>query len=123
MRASPRSHSISVLTRRAVSAAKVRTSLLDRKESLHAFAGEHLAGVNNALGVDGNHVQAVPLTCVLAHAAHLPQYLSVFAVEEVDMVVRQIRNVQEPLLLVRGERHAAGRASLAGLRRGYEFLQ
>src|SRR6267378_2768481 len=64
--------------------------LPDRDESLYALAGEHLTRVDVALRVDGDHVQAEPLSSVFAHAAHLAHDLAILAIQEPDVVVREV---------------------------------
>ena len=89
-----------------------------RQEPLHPLTGENLARVDNAFGVNRNHMQPEELAAVFAHASHPAHYLAVLAVEEPDVVIRQIGNIQEPLLLVGREHHAAG--GTAHARRGSE---
>src|SRR5207244_2399361 len=59
-------------------------------EPLHALACEDLTCVDVAPRVDRDHVHPVELTAVVTHAAHLAHELAVFAVEEINVVVRQI---------------------------------
>src|SRR5260370_33022951 len=53
---------------------------------LYPLAREHLACVDVAFGVHGDHVQPEKLAPVFAHAAHLAHHLAVLAVEEPDVV-------------------------------------
>ena len=76
-----------------------------------------------AFRIDGDHVQTEELAAVFAHAAHLADDFAVFAVKEPDVVIGQIGNIQEPLLLVGREHHAASGAAHAGHRRQDEFVQ
>jgi hypothetical protein len=92
-------------------------------ESLDAFALENLAGVDDSFGVHGNHVEPEELAAVLAHAAHLTDDFAVVAVQEPDVVVGEIGDVQQPLLPVGREHHAAGRAADAGFGRNDELIQ
>src|SRR5882762_1218030 len=50
--------------------------------------------------VDGDHVQAEPLSSVFAHAAHLAHDLAILAIQEPDVVVREVRDEQVLLRLV-----------------------
>src|SRR5260370_30245288 len=77
-------------------------------EPLYPLAGKPLTRVDVAFRVDSDHVQPKKLAPVFTHASHLAHHLAVLAVEEPDVVIREIRNIQEPLLLVRREHHAPG---------------
>jgi len=69
-------------------------------KSLHALAVPNLTWVDVALRIDGDHVQTHELTAVLAHHAHITQYLAVPSIEEPDVVIRDVGNIQIALLLV-----------------------
>src|SRR6266850_8205010 len=93
-----------------------------RHEPLHALAGEHLARVDVPPGVGGDHVQAEELPAGLAHASELAHHLAVLAIEEPDVVVRQVGDEQILLRLVGREGDAAGRAPDARVLRQLELL-
>ena len=94
-----------------------------RHEPLHALAGEDLTRVDGALRIDGDHVKPVKLAAAITHAAHLTDDLAVLAVQEPDVIVREIRDEQVLLLLVGRERDATGGTPHARHRREDELLQ
>ena len=63
---------------------------LNRDEPLYPLAGEYFACIDVAFGIHGDHVQAEELAAVFAHASHPAHHLAVLAVEEPDMVIREI---------------------------------
>src|SRR6188474_353530 len=65
-----------------------------RYEALDALAGEHLARIDVAARVGGDHVQAEELAAALTHAPERANHLAVRAVQEPDVVVRQVRDEQ-----------------------------
>ena len=86
------------------------------------LAGEHLTRIDGALRIDRDHMQPVELAAAIAHAPHLTHDLAILAIEEPDVIVRQIGNIQEPLRLVDREHHAAGGATHACHGSQDEFL-
>src|SRR2546425_141979 len=63
---------------------------LSRHKPLHALAGEDLTRVDVALRIDGDHVKPEKLAAGFAHAAQLADDLAVLAVQEPDVIVREI---------------------------------
>ena len=67
-------------------------------------------------------MQPEELAAVFAHLPHLAQNLAVLTVEKPDVVVGQIGDVQQPLLLVWREHHAACGTANSCPFRHLEFL-
>src|SRR5258705_11032866 len=72
-------------------------TLLNGEEPLHSLAGEYFTCIDIAFRVHADHVQPEELASVFAHAAHLAHNLAIFAVEEPDVVIREIGNIQKVL--------------------------
>jgi hypothetical protein len=87
--------------------------LLDREEPLHSLAVEDLTGIQGALRVHGFHMHAEELASFLTHAANLAYDLPVQAIQKPDLVIGEIRNIQELLRLVRREHNSASGAAYA----------
>ena len=91
-------------------------------EPLHALAGEHFARIEIALGVGGFHMKAEEASTVLTLLAQRAHDFARLAIEEPDVVVRQVGDVEQPLFLVVREHHAAGRSAHARRFGQLEFL-
>src|SRR5262245_24719902 len=63
-------------------------------ESLDALSGEDLAGIDVALRIGGDHVQAEKLAAAFAHAAQSSRDLAVVTIEEPDRVVLDVADVE-----------------------------
>src|SRR5690242_7282008 len=66
---------------------------LNRHEPLHPLAGEDLTSIAIALRIHGDHVQPEDLAPVFAQASHLAHDFAILAVEEPDVIIREIGNV------------------------------
>src|ERR1700722_1072927 len=80
---------------------------LGRCKLLHTLAREDLPCVDDAFRIYRDHVQPKELARILAHTAHLAHDFAIHAIEEPNVVIRQIGNVQVLLSLVRREHDAA----------------
>src|SRR2546430_2738176 len=63
----------------------LRGVLADEQEALHALAVEHLARIEIAFGIGGDHVQPEELAAVLTHAAQLSDRRTSLAIDEPDV--------------------------------------
>src|SRR6266550_4007262 len=93
-----------------------------RHEPLHALAREHLARVDVPLRVGRYHVEAEELAATLTHASELTDDLAGLALDEPDVVVRQVGDEEILLRLVRRESDAARRSTDAGVLGELELL-
>src|ERR671912_146359 len=61
---------------------ELSSGAVGRYEALYPLAVLDLARIDIALCINGNHVEAIPLAAVVAHAAHAVEHFAVGAVEE-----------------------------------------